>query len=65
MTLERRLAKLEAKKSGDNAGLSVIFRCDATTREPFTAIIQGKGRFARLDGEPAERFRQRITSELA
>lgn len=65
MTLERRLAKLEAKKGGGNAGLSVIIRCDAITREPFTAIIPGKGRFARHDGEPAERFKQRITNELA
>ena len=65
MTLERRLAKLEAKKGGGKAGTSVIFRCHAMSREPFTAIIPGKGRFARHDGESSERFTQRIASELA
>jgi hypothetical protein len=65
VTLERRLARLEAKRGCGAAALAVIFRCDAITGEPFTATIPGQGRFARKIGEQAEGFKRRIASKLA
>jgi hypothetical protein len=61
-TLRARLERLESKRGGAGAGLSVIFFCDAVTGEPLSALIKGGGTVTREAGESAEAFTARASA---
>jgi len=42
MTRQARIARLEAKHGGADAGPTVIYICEAETGDPFAAIIPGR-----------------------
>jgi len=59
MTCQARIARLEAKHGGADAGPTVIYICDAITREPGGALMMGGSGLAREQGETVESFMAR------
>ena len=65
MTRQARIAKLEAKHGGADAGPTVIFLCDATTGEPGGALVMGGGGLVREPGESADTFTARASDGVS
>ena len=59
MTLQKRLARMEAQRAPGKGAVSVVYFCDAITGEPLRALILGQGKVARHDGETAQDFKHR------
>jgi hypothetical protein len=62
MTRQARIAILEAKHGGADAGPNVIFLCDATTGESGAALLMGSGGLVREAGETADAFTARASA---
>ncbi|MBR3369801.1 MAG: hypothetical protein IKG52_04145 [Rhodobacteraceae bacterium] len=56
MTLRKRLGRLEGKRGTAAPGPSLVFLCEAETREPLAAMLMGGGSLTREDGETVEAF---------
>ena len=65
MTRQARIARLEAKHGGADAGPTVIYLCDAVTGEPGGALVMGGGGLVREPSESADAFTARASDGVS